>query len=248
MAEDNFDPVAFREELKRKAQEAREKYLGEKEVKPLFKKKKKKYDKRLDLEKKTPLQLLKEEIKGRKEVAEYRRLKFQKSKLGKAVSFAQNPIKTLYGSSYIPQKQRKEMLRKIAVARFQRQQPQLTFSQQLQMRARQMGWNPNDLDSSAWDDFFVTNSMEREARFHSGRVGVNEAWGGSQVANQTEREASGISSSLVRSPSNSVSNEVNFFSKLTDITPTLALENEVNAFANILNPSYFKTKRIKRRR
>lgn len=208
----------------------------------------------------SPLQVYKQKEKDESEVAEYKRYKFRRgTRIGRAQRFFQTRG---YGANYL--KPKKVSSRELQLMRLRLQiekarargmaQPRRFYPQQvntpnnfqrnLRIRAAQMGWNPQDLDSNAWDDFFVSANLERDVKLNSNPAGLElrHSWSGARVANDIEREV-GFNSRTASPKSANVGDESLFFAKLTDIMPTLQLESEVSNIANILNPNYRRRKK-----
>lgn len=172
---------------------------------------------------KTPLQLLKEKIKGEKEVQDYRKLKAQRSRFGRATqSFVTGRERMLMYSNQLNKPLSfKNRLRLLKL----RQMQQQVYQQQLaQQQANQRAY---DYLFRAGD--IAAPLLEKEISSFGG-VSTD----GDKMANIIGRESLFFSSNQDINHYANVSNEALMHAKAINFLPAFNLSNEVSFYSNML--------------
>jgi hypothetical protein len=214
--EDNLRARLTRELVQEKEESlARQKAEYEEKIKALKESKKAKRNifkpKQKIKEPNSPLKQLQEKEKSEREVNEYRRLRFARSRAGKVANFLLRPnTRAFYGNRALPPTKAQRIARIIA---FQRQQ---------QARAN-----------------FLNNNIGWEAHFLMPRVNseiINSSLEADRMTTPNiDREIFSFRDIHGTIPSRQVSKEALAHS-FADLNVNLDIDAEVNAFANILNP------------
>lgn len=165
---------------------------------------------------KTPLQLLKEEIKGEKEANDYRKLKYSRSIPGRASQFIS---KNLIKRRVTPQELKAFIIK--------RQLQRMQQSQGIQPNIYKFDGRPCQV---GWESSIVAPQVEREVSSYNGF-----AMDGQNTALSLEREISSISNFQHINPSNNVNQECDFFSKILDYGPSKRVSQETEIYSNMLN-------------
>lgn len=168
----------------------------------------------------TPLELLKEKQKGEKEVQEYRKLKFQKSRAGKILRFVsgfKSNLQSQLRGQVSPEERKRRAL--------------ILLSSQLERQRIQQQRQSQEQSFFNW--VFRAGDMEalKVERELSGFNALHSE--GDRVANVLNNKALNVANMQHINPSFAVNQEALFHANRDSVMPLLRVDSEVSKLANL---------------